>query len=528
MGRAKREGQKSPANNPAEAPAPTPAPAASTEVASDAYYCTQHGKVSADRATKNVKGRPVCPICAQIMGAKPSSPPAPTTTPSKDTAATAQIADEAGMLTKYVHSMWATDAAKAKMPGILLHMEHKGWHDLNALNWVLSKAGCPVGELEVILTNWKEYLTRAGQKVVDLEGPAGPAPTNPKPVEDFTDQDVDREYKRIELARARKLYREQVAGGDKGKGIAEVVKPMEALVQKLSDRMDQSERDREKRDLEERHRQEIREERERNERAVTELKAAQEKALADLKREMAAKAQPQGNVVTRKVPATDMVRGGPLLDADGNPVFMEISEPWTAPTSREPEKESELLKAVTKLVDSRSTPREDPRLGSVEAELKALRAETESKRLEETVNRATGPLYEFISKQNTQKQVGDEFEARLKALGVTGGQGAQSAADTAMIKGGFDTLGKAIDRTGKRLDVSTEAMREGVRVIGRVVEKLEGEVSEERRQEEAARVGEAALEGEALDLPPEVGEMPEPEPEPERRATGGTSKIKEP
>jgi len=89
------------------------------------YYCRFHGAVSAERAVVNVQGHRQCPICMLLMSSEQPAPTTPTPTPSKDMAATSQVTDEAGMLTKCILASWSTDAAKSKIPGIVLHMGHK-------------------------------------------------------------------------------------------------------------------------------------------------------------------------------------------------------------------------------------------------------------------------------------------------------------------------------------------------------------------------------------------------------------------
>ncbi len=240
----------------------------------------------------------------------------------------------------------------------------------------------------------------------------------------------------IEEAQLQKDFeaiRSSHSNGHDASAIAEGMKPMADLVAKLSERMDAEARDREKR-----------EERERHERELTQLKAQLAKPVS------------QGlNIVTRRVPATDPVHGGPMLGPDNAPLYIVIEEPYNPSSSRS---EADIAKVIGDSVREAirtvmAAKPDDGRTAVLEAELKTLK---EERRIEN----ALGPIYSKIAE--IQKDMAqrtphpDELNYRR---------------DNTMLSEGFDVVKMELSNLNKKSD---RALEMGTVLARRLMNEPEG------------------------------------------------------
>jgi hypothetical protein len=157
---------------------------------------------------------------------------APTPTPSheEEPAPPVVIMDERGMLEDYITEVWVSAHAKKKVAGVLRLMEHAGWYDLSALRWGLSKAGCPAGDLELIMENWYSYIVRCGD-IAKASGYSGRL-ASAKKIDD-SEYEVEREIHRLERFEARQAIIERVRNGGTSENLANAIKVLTECVERL-------------------------------------------------------------------------------------------------------------------------------------------------------------------------------------------------------------------------------------------------------------------------------------------------------
>lgn len=157
--------------------------------------------------------------------------PTPTPPPMSpaEPAAPVVIWDERGMLETYITEVWVSPTAKRKVAGILRHMEHTTWYDLDALRWALSKVGCPVGDMELILENWRAYHARTGD--------ASPASRSSAPSAGGSiaelDYEVEKEFHRLERFEARQAILDRVRRGGTNEPVIAAINALKESIERL-------------------------------------------------------------------------------------------------------------------------------------------------------------------------------------------------------------------------------------------------------------------------------------------------------
>lgn len=138
--------------------------------------------------------------------------------------------DERSMLEDYITEVWVSAQAKKKVAGVLRLMEHADWYDLSALRWGLSKAGCPAGDLELIMENWYSYIVRCGD-AAKASGYSGRLASTKK-VDDL-DYEVEREIQRLERFETRQAIIERVRNGGRSENLAKAINALTERVERL-------------------------------------------------------------------------------------------------------------------------------------------------------------------------------------------------------------------------------------------------------------------------------------------------------